>query len=419
MINIHSLRFRTGFLLLLFLLLVWLINILFIQPLVFDRAVKEATDNQMLLASHSAGMIDFVFMQGKKELEAIAALMAPVNLDRALLDKSLRAADSVTQFYNYFFVLDRTGRWVSYPERPELVGEYIIPENRWVIEKPLEVNGPVFIDVVKSRVNTLVGGYITPLYGADNTPVGFLRGVLVLTEENTAAALIKHLRIGSHGYAYLVAGNGKLLAHPFLSLDYEHFDAYDYSDYPPVARLLRGESGIIEYRYENQTWIAAYHPVGATGWGVVVHQPKGDIEEAAMRTIAPSVSIPILLFIFLIVFFTIIFFQSVKPLSRLLARVRIGQPGDQPQYPKDEIGILAEEFDRLFQNLFSSREEIRKKTAHIRSIFEAARTIAFVIYDVQESGTVIQEFSPGAEKLFGYRKDETVGKPPSLIHPDT
>jgi PAS domain S-box-containing protein len=63
-----------------------------------------------------------------------------------------------------------------------------------------------------------------------------------------------------------------------------------------------------------------------------------------------------------------------------------------------------------------AEQALRIREAHLRAIFEAALNVAYIITSVEGAETTILDFSPGAEHTFGYRKDEVVGKPVSLIH---
>lgn len=63
-----------------------------------------------------------------------------------------------------------------------------------------------------------------------------------------------------------------------------------------------------------------------------------------------------------------------------------------------------------------AEEEHRKSEEQLRAIFEAAENVSFLITDAQDPEPFILEFSPGAEKIFGYRREEVVGKRVSMLH---
>ncbi len=56
-------------------------------------------------------------------------------------------------------------------------------------------------------------------------------------------------------------------------------------------------------------------------------------------------------------------------------------------------------------------EKLKASEANLRTVFEAAKNIAFIKTDVNGKYSQIEVFSPGAEKIFGYKAAEIVGKP--------
>ncbi len=63
-----------------------------------------------------------------------------------------------------------------------------------------------------------------------------------------------------------------------------------------------------------------------------------------------------------------------------------------------------------------SEMALRKSEARLYAVFEAADKISFIITDAQDPEPLILEFSPGAEKIFGYARAEMIGKPLSVLH---
>lgn len=53
--------------------------------------------------------------------------------------------------------------------------------------------------------------------------------------------------------------------------------------------------------------------------------------------------------------------------------------------------------------------------ARLRAMFDAAHTVAFVIADARSDDVPIVEFSPGAERLFGWTRAEALGRPVSVL----
>ncbi len=61
--------------------------------------------------------------------------------------------------------------------------------------------------------------------------------------------------------------------------------------------------------------------------------------------------------------------------------------------------------------------ELKRRETQLRSVFSAARDVAFVTCGVEGVEAPILDYSPGAENLFGYSREEVLGRPLSLFHP--
>jgi PAS domain S-box-containing protein len=63
-----------------------------------------------------------------------------------------------------------------------------------------------------------------------------------------------------------------------------------------------------------------------------------------------------------------------------------------------------------------AEEVLKRSEEQLRAIFEAADNVSFIITDAHDPDPTVLEFSPGAEKIFGYRRHEIVGKTVSRLH---
>jgi len=63
-----------------------------------------------------------------------------------------------------------------------------------------------------------------------------------------------------------------------------------------------------------------------------------------------------------------------------------------------------------------AEQALRESEERLRIIFEAAENVAFITTDLAGRDAHIREFSPGAEHIFGYRREEVVGQPVAMLH---
>jgi two-component system cell cycle sensor histidine kinase/response regulator CckA len=63
-----------------------------------------------------------------------------------------------------------------------------------------------------------------------------------------------------------------------------------------------------------------------------------------------------------------------------------------------------------------AEEALRNREEQLSAIFKAAKTVSFIITNAEDPEPLVLEFSPGAENLFGYSREEMIGNPVSVLH---
>jgi PAS domain S-box-containing protein len=90
----------------------------------------------------------------------------------------------------------------------------------------------------------------------------------------------------------------------------------------------------------------------------------------------------------------------------------------------DELEQLVQSINLMIDNIKSDADRIKKiqnslqeREEYLKSILNSAENVAFVITDLSGESTKIIDFSPGAEKIFGYNRNEIIGKKVAILHP--
>jgi PAS domain S-box-containing protein len=63
-----------------------------------------------------------------------------------------------------------------------------------------------------------------------------------------------------------------------------------------------------------------------------------------------------------------------------------------------------------------AEEALRASEARLRAIFDGGETVSLIMTDLAGSEASILEFNPGAERIFGYSREEVIGKPVAMLH---
>lgn len=431
-------------------------QVLFLGPQIKNLQLADSIQMQTTLSDQVAIDLDHALQLAIKELEEIAKLPGINSPIKAINDETIAIMSRITPFFNYLFMMDKDGSWLSFPKRPQLVGKNIPQKNMGWVNQTFAKQKTIFLDVVEATtINMLVSGFSTPIPAASGEPRRLLRGVFTLSEDNPLLATLKKIRAGENGYAYLVSANGWVLAHPHLNQDPEQFTVYNYNKFAPVKAVVQGRSGHLEYEYDNKIWLASFRPIKSTGWGIIVQQPVADIYGPIDRNMTLITRFFIISFALCIAILLISIRYTLTPLTGLARSIAKGDllQSDQ-KYAKDEIGQLATMFrdlfnkhqqslvaqeqsaaelwdykDRLEELVAERTSELKEQVSEREEAEKALRTsenrlalliaqspLAIISWDINFQ---VNSWNPAAEEIFGYPSEEALGKHADFIVPPT
>ena len=201
-------------------------------------------------------------------------------------------------------------------------------------------------------------------------------------------------RIGNTGYAYAVDSRGVLVAHPDLNLVLKHTN---FSSLPQVRAALDAPphdapDAVTIGRDERGTKVlSAYRTIDSLGWRVFVEEPLSEafapIEAAVWRT-------ALLLVAFLLLAIATgmaLARRLVRPIESIqVAAARMGSGALDQRIEvgsRDELGALAEEFNRMAERLGESYAGLERK------VEERTRELATALRELDEKSRQLEAAS--------------------------
>ncbi|MBW1800854.1 MAG: Cache 3/Cache 2 fusion domain-containing protein [Deltaproteobacteria bacterium] len=296
----------------------------------------------------------------------------------------------------------------------------------------------------RGRAYVVDDWYITayePIRGKGDEVIGAL---YVGVKERSADSLkdeIKDIRVGETGYVYILDSKGTLRIHPAKEGE-NIIGAKDSTGFEYIRamidaslRLPEGQVGTIRYPWVNpelgekkpRMKIHKYTYFKPWDWIIVA----GTYEEEIYRSLHETER-----FIIMMVFAALILVLSLtitlskvltKPIQELTGVTSKMVDGDLSQrvtvHGADEIGVLGTSFNRMIEKvqhytsdlekmveartreLEDSKEKYRDLSRFLNSILDSATAYAIIALDY--FGKII-EFNKGAERLFGWKKEEVI-----------
>jgi len=192
--------------------------------------------------------------------------------------------------------------------------------------------------------------------------VGVLMGELrVSLLEN----LRKQIKFGDRGHSVIIDKRGKVIAHPNKNWMEE---MRNLSDWEIVQSMKRGESGVGEFysTFMNENMVAGYAVVSDVGWGIMVPQPKSEIESQVFQLVFINYIWALAGIIIAVIFAVSLARWIARPVNSLAHTAKIlvdkNFDGEMSIIERDapkEILALSNIFTILVNGLQVSRDEIK------------------------------------------------------------
>ncbi|WXR61658.1 methyl-accepting chemotaxis protein [Peptostreptococcaceae bacterium AGR-M142] len=236
----------------------------------------------------------------------------------------------------------------------------------------LAMQGKSYIsEPIVSKVDgSIVMVVAAPIINSNNQIIG---AVTATRDGNNLGNIIKDLRYGETGYAYLIDEEGVIIGHKDPSLVKDQYNLLEkaksedfLSDLAELTKkMINKESGYGDYMWTDGAKKMGYAPIEGTSWSIAITSYREENEAPIKRLMYFLITYAIIILVVSIIAIYFIGKSIAKPILKIAEYTRILADGnlnvfiDQKLLDReDELGSLAKDFKTLRSNFRELIENI-------------------------------------------------------------
>ncbi len=368
------------------------------------QILNETVTRNVQLASVISRDVNSQISKVLSDTRTFARHLEAIGPDRAgQADALLALKLSSPQRYGSIYYFSINGDLLFYID--ENVQNLIALKNSGeILTRPLVTVSPEVADSFRLALYSVRFTSEVSFKGLDLSPVVYLGVPLGFSSGDPTLAVfeidlhdiwqrIDISTIGQSGYTYAVSQQGLIIAHPDASRQGQPLPV-------EIKPVLQGFEGHTTYRdpVTRQDVIAAYSPVGGeTGWGVVVVQDRSEAFAPLNQASVFIGGLWVILGIAGTVGIFVMIRNFTRPILKLTSTARtIAETGDLSKTTEldqpDEVGQLAEDFNRMVERLHKSEGRLAQAAADERN--RLARDLHDAVSQTLFSASIIADVLP-------------------------
>jgi len=391
-------------------LVVVLIGVVALIQAHFVQATLKQTiaDQQFSLVARVAEEIDSRFMLNQAALARIAGGITPELIaDRVRLQAYLEGKLGMLALFDDLVVVSPDFAVLadvpSFPGRLGVNVSHLAHLQRAFKTREVQVSQPFLGTVTKRPTLSLV----MPIFARDGTMIGVLNGQQNLLSLNFLGSLSER-KVGKSGHFVVTTAARQTIVSRFKERILEPNAAPGSN--PVYDRALTGwegtEEGVTSY---GKTMLMSFKTLKSTGWVIgallpvdEAYAPINDSRQLALGLLTGA-SVLVALIVWLSMR------RILAPLVALRQNMR--RLRDAPELvhtlaaSHDEIGEVAGDFYRLFDELAQARRESSARAEQLQSILDASPLAVCLVADRR-----LMSANRAFERLFGYKFAEVAGQ---------
>lgn len=255
----------------------------------WDNAWREVQEKHQLLAQNLASPIHIYIQDHKNMLGELAGVITregEVNKG-SRLRLTLRAALQNLKGFKTLAFVEPSGRTLvlARNDKTGIPNPYLF-KNESCFLKTRQSRAWAFSNIKTSPINGRPSLIMSqPVLGRQGRLIGVLLGELRI---ELIESIRKNVHFGIKGHSAIVDSSGHVVAHPNPKWMAE---MRDLSAWPIVQAMMAGKTGVMEFYspFIKANMVAGYASVPDIGWGIMVPQPRPEIEAQVDRLLRTHV----------------------------------------------------------------------------------------------------------------------------------
>ncbi|HYE11134.1 MAG TPA: ATP-binding protein [Patescibacteria group bacterium] len=382
------------------------------QTVIISAKEKEL----MTLSEETSNKIErFLFERyGDIEVMAQSPVLRDMEASNKLKFDYLESVRTAYKTYDSIFVVDAAGKIVISSGTMDKNQEYI--EVLQKVKKGLLTES----DFILFQDNQRYGVYFAaPIISNKGEITG---AVVERMNLDAIENIVRNVRPGKAGYAYLMDSNNKTIFFP------------GYNNNDGIVDINQQKENITYFKRGEQQHVAAFYEVkgyksGENQWYLVVEEPTSEAFEV-MKQLTNYIIVVVLSSICILFILSIIMSHAITgPIKRLVKETHNAAESSLGQNivinSNDELGSLARSFNTMQANLKSMMQQVLEKSGEAASL-EEIRQYADKIFENVPSAVLtidntgkITTFNAVAAKLTGIQQGDIVGESIKKQFPDS
>ena len=333
----------------------------------WDNSWREIHEKHQLLAENLTAPIQVYVNDHFGTLNLLSETIKPIAHKPKSLQAMLNTTVGKLKGFASMAYVDVSGKMNAYKVAGDIVFE------REMISSRVFKNEKCFL-LIKQTENQYVSGIKpspftlkptiimgVPVFNSQNKLVGVLLAELRIS---VIEKLRKGIKFGTKGHSAIVDQNGRVIAHPNPEWMAE---MKNLSHWPIVQAMKAGKKGVTEFysSFMKEDMVAGYASVQDIGWGIMVPQPKSEVDAQVNQFMFSNYLWSGLGLIIAIIIGCLMSRWITRPVNRLaessqalLDNYLIGDIAYPAEYEPREAKQLGYALKSLVRGLQHSREEV-------------------------------------------------------------